>query len=145
MYKIMIRNQLTNFHNPTVETGLRVCSWSHSTDSHTHNDKIMIIKKYIFFFFKTKNCAEMILSLVAMIGLEKCCITSAYLHWLFHSGERGVACGPLVFSYSYRGKASNVFSSETTGPIKATFNMEPQWVGGTSGSYDQDSHHARLW
>ena len=39
----------------------------------------------------------MILSLVAMIGLEKCCITSAYLQWLCHSGERALARGPLVF------------------------------------------------
>ena len=41
----------------------------------------------------------MILSLVAMTGLEKCCITSAYLQWLFHSGERDVAHGPLVGFY----------------------------------------------
>ena len=40
----------------------------------------------------------MILSLVAMTGLEKCCITSAYLQWLYHSGERAVARGPLVSS-----------------------------------------------
>ena len=39
----------------------------------------------------------MIFSLVAMIGLEKCCITSACLQWLCHSGERTVAHGPLVF------------------------------------------------
>ena len=38
----------------------------------------------------------MIFSLVAMIGLEKCCITSACLQWLCHSGERTVARGPLV-------------------------------------------------
>ena len=38
----------------------------------------------------------MIFSLVAMTGLEKCCITSAYLQWLCHSGERPVAHGPLV-------------------------------------------------
>ena len=38
----------------------------------------------------------MIFSLVAMIRLEKCCITSAYLQWLCHSGERAVAPGPLV-------------------------------------------------
>ena len=38
-----------------------------------------------------------IFSLVAMTGLEKCCITSAYLQWLCHSGERPVARGPLVF------------------------------------------------
>ena len=38
----------------------------------------------------------MIFSLVAMTGLEKCCITSSYLQWLCHSGERPVARGPLV-------------------------------------------------
>ena len=37
-----------------------------------------------------------IFSLVAMTGLEKCCITSAYLQWQYHSGERPVARGPLV-------------------------------------------------
>ena len=36
----------------------------------------------------------MIFSLVAMTGLEKCCITSAYLQWLCHSGER-----PVVLLY----------------------------------------------
>ena len=39
----------------------------------------------------------MIFSLVVMTGLEKCCITSAYLQWLCHSGERPVARGPLVY------------------------------------------------
>ena len=39
----------------------------------------------------------MIFSLVAMTGLEKCCITSAYLQWLCHSGEQHVARGPLVY------------------------------------------------
>ena len=39
----------------------------------------------------------MIFSLVAMIGLEKCCITSACLQWLCLSGERTVDGGPLVF------------------------------------------------
>ena len=41
----------------------------------------------------------MIFSLVAMIGLDKCCITSACLQWLCHSGERIVARGPLVILY----------------------------------------------
>ena len=41
----------------------------------------------------------MIFSLVAMIALEKGCITSACLQWLCHSGERTVARGPLVFIY----------------------------------------------
>ena len=41
----------------------------------------------------------MILSLVAMTVLEKCCITSAYLQWLFHSGEWAIDCGPLVLFF----------------------------------------------
>ena len=45
---------------------------------------------------KLSTAQMMIFSLVAMIGLEKCCITSAYLQWLCHSGERAVARGPLV-------------------------------------------------
>ena len=45
----------------------------------------------------------MIFSLVAMTGLEKCCITSAYLQWLCHSGERPVARGPLVILF-YHGE-----------------------------------------
>ena len=48
---------------------------------------------YIIFFFKIR----VIFSLVAMTGLEKWCITSAYLQWLCQSGERPVARGPLVF------------------------------------------------
>ena len=47
---------------------------------------------YIIFFFKIR----MTFLLVAMTGLEKCCITSAYLQWLCHSGERPMARGPLV-------------------------------------------------
>ena len=38
----------------------------------------------------------MIFSLVVMTGLEKCYITSAYLHSQCYSGERPVARGPLV-------------------------------------------------
>ena len=30
----------------------------------------------------------------------------------------------------HRPHSSKVFSSETTGPIKAKFHMEPQWEGG---------------
>ena len=45
---------------------------------------------------KLRTAQMMIFSLVAMIGLEKCCITSAYLQWLCHSGEQAVARGPLV-------------------------------------------------
>ena len=48
----------------------------------------------------------MIFSLVAMIGLEKRCITSACLQWLCHSGERTVARGPVVFYLSPTGSIS---------------------------------------
>ena len=44
----------------------------------------------------------MIFSLAAVTGLEKCCITSAYLQWLCHSGERPVVRGPLVFFFICR-------------------------------------------
>ena len=47
----------------------------------------------------------MIFSLVAMIGLKKCCITSACLQWLCHSGERIVARGPLVYYYYFPQKS----------------------------------------
>ena len=85
----------TKFHVHPFETGLKVCSNGHAalTVMPMYGKKI-IIKNTCF--FKTKNCSNMILSLVAMTGLEKCCITSAYLQWLFHSGEQAVARWPLV-------------------------------------------------
>ena len=53
----------TKFHvDPTVETGLRVCSSGHAPLTVTPiHGKIMIIKKTpknTFFFFKTKNCSN---------------------------------------------------------------------------------------
>ena len=39
----------------------------------------------------------MILSLVAMTELEKCYMTSAHLQKLFHSGERTVVRGLVLF------------------------------------------------
>ena len=47
----------------------------------------------------------MILLIVAITGFEKCCITSACLQWLFHSGERAVAHGPLVPPFQYKQEA----------------------------------------
>ena len=87
------------FHvDPSVEMGLRVCSTDHEplTVMPIYG-KIMIIKKKkrTHSSSKPRTAQMMILSLVAMTGLEKCCITSAYLQWLFHSGERALACGPL--------------------------------------------------
>ena len=40
-----------------------------------------------------------IFSLIAMTRLEKCCITSTYLQWLCHLGERPMAVG-LSFYHS---------------------------------------------
>ena len=45
----------------------------------------------------------MIFSLVVITGLEKCCITSVYLQWLCHSGERPVGllftgCIPVIMT-----------------------------------------------
>ena len=83
--------------DPTVEKGLRVCS-----DGHTPltvmpiYGKIMIIKKTHSSSSKASIAQMIIFSLVATTGLEKCCITSAYLQWLFQSGERLLTCGPLV-------------------------------------------------
>ena len=54
--------------------------------------KIMIFQKP-FSLFPPKFSID---HTVVMIGLEKCCITSAYLQWLCHSGERAVARGPFV-------------------------------------------------
>ena len=89
MYKIMIllntfsseigRPISTKFHfDPTVETGLRLFKWSRSIDFHAHiwlnNDN-----KITYSSSKPRTAQMIILSLVAMTGLEKCCITSAYL------------------------------------------------------------------
>ena len=62
------------------------------------NDHASLTVRPIYSSSKFKTAQMMIFSLVAMIGLEKCCITSAYLRWLCHSGERAVAHGPLVFT-----------------------------------------------
>ena len=89
----------TKFHvSPVVETRLRICSNGHAplTVMPIYG-KIMIIKKHSF-SSKPRTAQMTILSLVAMTGLEKCCITSAYLQWLFHSGERAMAHGPLFLT-----------------------------------------------
>ena len=60
------------------------------------NDHAPLTVKPIYSSSKLRTAQIMIFSLVAMIGLEKCCITSACLQWLCHSSERTVARGPLV-------------------------------------------------
>ena len=91
----------TKFHiNPTDEMGLRVCSDDHAplTVMSIYGKKIIIIKKHSS-SSKPRTAQMMILALVAMIGLEKCGITSAYLQWLCRSGEGALARGPLVSFY----------------------------------------------
>ena len=60
------------------------------------NDYAPLTVRPIYSSSKLRTAQKMIFSLVAMIGLEKCCITSAYLQWICHSGERVVAHGSLV-------------------------------------------------
>ena len=52
---------------------------------------------------KLKNCLndDPFISCSDWTG-KKCCITSAYLQWLSHSGERAVARGPLVLCFTRR-------------------------------------------
>ena len=60
------------------------------------NDHAPLTVRPIYSSSKLRTVQMMIFSLVVMIGLDKCCITSAYLQWLCHSGEQIVARGPLV-------------------------------------------------
>ena len=90
MYKIMILlNSFsseevswpisTKFHgDPTVETGLRVCSNGHAPLTVMPLYGKIMIKKHSS-SSKPRPVQMMILSLVAMTGLKKCCVTSAYL------------------------------------------------------------------
>ena len=103
MYKIMILLNTfsseiswpisTKFHvDPTVERGLKVCSNGHAP--------LILMPIYgKMMIIKTKNCSndDPFFSCNDRIG--KWCITSAYLQWLFHSGEKAMARGPLVLIF----------------------------------------------
>ena len=65
----------------------------------------------------------MIFSLVAMKGLEKCCITSAYLQWLCHPGEQAVA---LIFFTYEAANVSEVLMSQNTTFYIYIFKFMPQ-------------------
>ena len=65
------------------------------------NDHAPLTVMPIYSSSKLRTAQMMIFSLAAMIGLEKCCITSACLQWLCHSGERTVARGPLVLFFCF--------------------------------------------
>ena len=48
------------------------------------------------------------------------------------------------FLLLYRKNSSNIFSSKTTGPVKAKYHMKPQWAGGTKGFLLHLSHMTRM-
>ena len=79
----------------------------------------------------------MIFSLVAMTGLEKCCITSAYLQWLCHSGERPVARGPLVFGFFVE---NHLLANKN--PVSMTYGLRVIIIAG-NGPYF--SHYFHCW
>ena len=82
------------------------------------NDHAPLTVRPIYSSSKLRTAQLMIFSLVAMIGLEKCCITSACQQWLCHSGERIVARGPLVLIIS--SKAVKTFTRPPTKALVRT-------------------------
>ena len=72
------RNHLANFH--------QILHWSYCwnvIDSLFKWSCFIDCQAHIF-IFKTKNCSNDDLFFSAMIGLEKCCVISAYLQRLYH-------------------------------------------------------------
>ena len=94
------------------------------------NDHAPLTVRPIYSSSKLRTAQMMIFSLVAMIGLEKCCITSACLQWLCHSGERTVARGPLV-----------LISAQN---IDCGYSLEPPRRGGPN-EYPQPMFWAEIW
>ena len=72
------------------------------------NDHALLTVRPIYSSSKLRTAQKIIFPLVAMIGLEKCFITSAYLQWLCHSGERALAHGPLVLFFCFFVKKSSL-------------------------------------
>ena len=92
MYKIMIlQKPLSQFPPNFTLILLLKCDWWFIQMITRH----WLSGPYIYSSSKLRTAQMMIFSLVAMIGLEKCWLTSAYLQWLCHSGERAV--GLLFF------------------------------------------------
>ena len=88
------------------------------------NDHAPLTVRLIYSSSKLRTVQMMIFSLVAMIGLAKCCITSACLQWLCHSGERIVARGPLVLffpDYRIRYFMETISSGEFALNVKSCF------------------------
>ena len=98
----------TNVHvHPTVEMRLKVCSNGHAsfTVMPMYGKKVIIIITHSS-YTNPRTAQVFILSSVAR--LEKCCITTAYLQWLFHSVERALSdtflyfvCYFLIFFFGF--------------------------------------------
>ena len=83
------RNHLANFH--------QISHWSYCWNVIDSLFKwLCSIDCQAHISFKTKNCSNDDLFIGCDDRMEKCCITSTFLQWLCHSGERVVAHGPLV-------------------------------------------------
>ena len=46
--------------------------------------------------------------------------------------------------HRYRSHSPNIFSSETTGPIKVKFHKEPPWDGGTKVFSNDPGHMTKM-
>ena len=51
---------------------------------------------------------------------------------------------PWVCVYACVSTFSNIFSPETTGPIEATFHVEPPWDGGTKVHSNGPGHMTKM-
>ena len=79
------RNHLANFHQ------ISYSSFCWNVIIVYSNDHAPLTVRPIYSSSKLRTAQMMVFSLVVMIGLEKCCITSACLQWLCH---RWANCGP---------------------------------------------------
>ena len=103
MFKVMVllnnffRNQLSNFYQISCWSycwnRIQVCSNGHASFMPINiwwKNRIIIKKK------KTTPSSDGEAFISCMTELENCCITAAYLQWLFHSGELAMARGPFI-------------------------------------------------
>ena len=60
------------------------------------------------------------------------------------SSRRPSSVRPSVRQSVRRPQCSNIFSSETAGPIKAKFYVEPPWVGGTKVYINGPGHMTKM-
>ena len=142
MYKIMIllNNSSkttwpisTKLHvDPTVQTGLWVWSNGHTplTVTPIYGKKKNNNKKNIL--IQNQELLKMILSLVTVTGLAECCITSAYLQWIFHSDEWAVALETLV-PHSFTRNLLYILGK--TGMSSIDLDQMPHFVCHSSSSF----------